>query len=60
MRKRRIVLLGLEVHARDHHDRIGEFRIGPGGWPKMAGIAHPILHILEHVQEMPFGETSLD
>ena len=38
---------------------IGEFRVGPGGRPKMAGIADPILHILEDIEEMPLGQRAL-
>ena len=41
-------------------DRIGQFRIGPGGRPKMPGIAHPILHILQDIEEVPFGEACLE
>ena len=39
---------------------IGQFRISPGGWPKMAGIPDPILYILEHIKEMPLGQAGLD
>jgi hypothetical protein len=41
-------------------DGIGQFRIGPGGRAKMTRIADPILHILEHIKEMPLGEAGFD
>ena len=41
-------------------DGIGQFGIRPGGRPKMPGIAHPILHILEDIEQVSLRQPGLE
>ncbi len=41
-------------------DRLGQFRIGPGGRPKMAGISNPILHIFQDIEQVALWQAGLE